>query len=84
MSLDRPAGPRCRMSFTVVDLLARLRLEARRHGVELRLFATPRVRELIALAGLEDELRVEPLGKPEEREERRGLEEEGELGDTVR
>jgi len=57
------------MGFTVVDLLARLHLEAR---------------ELIALAGLEETLGVEPLGQPEQREERGGVEEEGELGDTVR
>ena len=72
------------MGFTVVDLLARLHLEARRRGVELRLAAAPRVRELIALAGIEETLGVEPLGQPEQREERGGVEEEGELGDTVR
>jgi hypothetical protein len=71
------------MSFTVVDLLARLQLEARRAGVELRFAGTARVRELVALAGLEDELRVEPLGEPEQREERGGVEEEGQLGDTA-
>lgn len=72
------------MSFSMVDLLARLHLEARRRGVELRWAAAPSLHELIALAGLEETLRVEPLGQPEEREERRGVEEEGELGDTVR
>jgi anti-anti-sigma regulatory factor len=71
------------MSFSVVDLLARLHLEARRRGVELRLAAAPRVRELIDLAGLAETLRVEPLGEPEQREERGGVEEEGQLGDTA-
>jgi Mn-dependent DtxR family transcriptional regulator len=72
------------MSFTVVDLLARLQLEARRRGIELRFAGTARVRELVELAGLAEELRVEPLGEPEEREERGGLEEERHLGDPGR
>jgi anti-anti-sigma regulatory factor len=70
------------MSFGAVDLLARLQLEARRRGLELRLrHVAPAVRELIALAGLEDALRLEPLGKSEEREEERGVEEERQLRD---
>ncbi len=73
------------MSFSTVDLLARLQLEARRRGVELKLFAlSPALRELIAFAGLEDALRLELERKPDEREERVDLEEEGQLPDSVR
>lgn len=71
------------MSFSAVDLLARLQLESRRRGVELRLRVAPALRELIAFAGLEDALRVEPVGKTEAAEERAGVDEERELGDTV-
>jgi anti-anti-sigma regulatory factor len=71
------------MSFSAVDLLARLQLEARRRGVELSVRAVaPALRELIALAGLEEPLRVEPGREPEQREERGGVEEEGQLPDT--
>jgi hypothetical protein len=69
-------------SLRAVDALARLQLAARRVGVELRLRHAPvELRELIALAGLEEALRVEPRGQPEEREERLGVEEEAELDD---
>jgi hypothetical protein len=67
-----------------VSLLARLRLEARRAGVELELRdVAPELRELIELAGLERALRVEPRGQAEEREQRLGVEEEGQLGDAA-
>jgi anti-anti-sigma regulatory factor len=70
------------MSFGAVDLLARIQLEARRRGLELRLRnLAPGVRELIALAGLEEALRLEPLGKTEQREELRRVEEERQLRD---
>ena len=72
------------MSFSAVDLLARLQLEARRVGAELRLrHVAPALRELIALSGLEEALRVEPVGQPDEREELLHVEEEGHLGDTA-
>ena len=71
------------MSLSTVDLLARLQLEARRRGVELRLRVTPALRELIAFAGLDEALRLEPVGKPEAAEQRAGVDEERELGDTV-
>ena len=72
------------VSFSAIDVLARLQLEARRRGVQLRLRGlTPALRELIAFAGLEEALRVEPLGEPEEREERGGVEEERQLGDPA-
>jgi ABC-type transporter Mla MlaB component len=67
-----------------VDALARLKLQARRCGRELRLRnASPALVELLALAGLEEVLPVEPGGEPEEREEALGVEEEGELGDAA-
>lgn len=72
------------MSFTTLDLLARLRLEARRAGVDLQLRdVSPALRELINLAGLDDALGVEGQRQAEEREEGGGVEEERQLGDTV-
>ena len=71
------------MSFSSVDLLARLQLEARRRGVDIKVrVLSPALRELIAFAGLEEALRVELERQPDEREERVDLEEEGHLGDT--
>ena len=70
------------MSFAVVDLLARLHLAARRRGAELRIReASPELRELISLAGLEEVLRVEPRRQAEQREELLGVEEERQLRD---
>jgi anti-anti-sigma regulatory factor len=63
-----------------LGLLARAQLEARRLGFEVRLCSVPPdVCELIGLAGLDDVLPVEPRRQPEEREERLGVEEEGQL-----
>jgi anti-anti-sigma regulatory factor len=60
-----------------LDALARLQLTARRHGCEIRLVGvSPELRELIAFAGLEAVLPVEPGGEAEQREERVGVEEE--------
>jgi ABC-type transporter Mla MlaB component len=65
-----------------VAALARLQLEARRLGLELRLQRVPReLRELIVFVGLEEVLRLEPGRHPEQREERLGVEEEGQLRD---
>ena len=65
-----------------VDALARLGLAGRRLGRELRLRnASQELQELLAFVGLADALRVEPVGQPEEREQRLGVEEEGQLGD---
>jgi hypothetical protein len=65
-----------------VDALARLRLAARRRGLELRLAHVPdELRELITFVGLSEALGLGPLGKAEEREERLGVEEERELDD---
>ena len=65
-----------------VESLARLQLAARRCGLELRLTRVSReLEELITVVGLADALRLEPRGQAEEREERVGVEEEGELDD---
>ena len=72
------------VSLATVEALARLRLAARRTGLDLRLHVFSReLRELIELTGLSEALGVEPGREPEEREQRLGVEEEGELGDAV-
>jgi ABC-type transporter Mla MlaB component len=46
--------------LTTLDALARLQLDARRQGLEIRLLEVPEaLRRLIELAGLGDVLRVE-------------------------
>jgi anti-anti-sigma regulatory factor len=66
-----------------IDALARLQLRARRAGVELRFRGASReLRALVAFAGLDRALRLEPRGQPEEREELFGVEEERELPDA--
>jgi hypothetical protein len=68
----------------LVDVLARLQLTARRHGFELRVLgAGDDVRCVIELAGLSAVLGLEPRREAEQREERLGVEEEGELDDPV-
>ena len=65
-----------------IDLLARLRLDARRRGVELSLQRlSGELQELIAFCGLAEALGLEARRKPEEREQGLGVEEEGELDD---
>lgn len=55
--LDLPAAG---VDFTTVDHLARLQLTARRLGGEIRLTAvSPRLRELLDLAGLGDWVEVQ-------------------------
>ena len=72
------------MDLAVVDTLARLALAERRRGRKLRLVSAPmELRELLVLTGLDGVLGVEPGRKPEEREERVGVEEEGDLGDPA-
>jgi hypothetical protein len=64
-----------------VDALARLELAARRAGRRLQLReASDDLRKLIAFAGLDDVLRVQPRREVKEREQRLGVEEEGQLG----
>ncbi|MDX6507432.1 MAG: hypothetical protein QOG06_2076 [Gaiellaceae bacterium] len=67
-----------------VDALARLQLAAKRVGLELRLrHASAELWCLIEFTGLEEVLGVEPERQAEEREERLGVEEEGQLGDPA-
>jgi ABC-type transporter Mla MlaB component len=62
-----------------VDALARLQVAANRRGCRVHLRnASVALTELVAFMGLEDVL-VEARRQPEEREERRRVEEEGEL-----
>jgi len=71
-----------RATIATVGALARLQLEARQVGLELHLRGVSReLRELVAFAGLEEALRPETGWEAEERKERRGVEEERELGD---
>jgi anti-anti-sigma regulatory factor len=68
--------------FATIGRLARVQLEARRKGLDLRLRnTTPPLLELIWLAGLDRVLRVEVKRQSEQREKPRGIEEEGELPD---
>jgi hypothetical protein len=73
------------MDLAVVDALARLALEERRRGRVFRLADAPaELRGLLVLTGLDGVLLgVEPGREPEEREERVGVEEEGELDDPA-
>jgi anti-anti-sigma regulatory factor len=74
----------CAADAVTLDVLARLQLAARRLGRHVRLRgASDDLRRLIAFAGLDDALRVEPRREAEEREERLGVEEEGELRDPA-
>ena len=61
--------------LTVLDALARLRLAAERTGMTCELLATgASLAELLDLAGLSGVV-GQPIGQPEPREERRGVEE---------
>ena len=69
---------------STVDAMARLQLLARRCGREARFCHVSReLSELVELLGLGEVLRVEVLGKPEEREELLGVEEETDPGDLA-
>jgi len=68
----------------IVDLLARVRLTARRFGCSVLLrHASLDLVELVALIGLRSELPLEVEGQSKEREEARGIEEEGDAGDPA-
>jgi hypothetical protein len=68
--------------MATVDALARLVVEARRLGLELRLARAPsELRELIVFAGLGPALGLQVGGQPEQWEEALGVEEEGHLRD---
>jgi anti-anti-sigma regulatory factor len=65
-----------------VDALARLQLASRRLGGRVQLRGvSDELQELIAFAGLEGVLSVEPRREAEEREQGLGVEEERELDD---
>ena len=73
-----------RADVAALDALARLKLAARHAGFELRLVhASAELKCLIAFTGLAGVLRVEGERQPEEREQGRGVEEEGQLDDPV-
>jgi anti-anti-sigma regulatory factor len=98
-TLLEDAGPRrvvcdvaalTRPDAAAVDALARLQLMARRLGLQVRLSgASAELVELLSLAGLLAVLPlngpsgVEPRRQPKQREERGGVEEEGDPGDPV-
>jgi hypothetical protein len=68
----------------LIDLLCRLELAARRRGRTLRFRdASPALAGLIAFAGLDSVLRLEPGRQAEEREDPVGVEEEGQLDDPA-
>jgi ABC-type transporter Mla MlaB component len=75
--------------LVAIDALARLQLGARRIGGRLRLHeASSELHDLLAFVGLDEvvprqELRVEPRGQSEQREELLGVEEERELDDPA-
>ena len=72
-----------RPNLSIIDQLARLRLQAWRHGCELLLQnAGEALVGLIELCGLSEVLGVEPRRKPEEREKPGRIKEEGDLGDA--
>ena len=67
-----------------IEALARLQLTARRLGCTMRLrHPSPELAELLALFGLSDVLRVEPVRQPEQREQPRGVEERVERDDPT-
>jgi hypothetical protein len=67
-----------------VNAVARCCLTARRNGAAVRLANMDRAqRELLELCGLAEVLGVQPRRQAEEREEPRGVEEEGDLGDAT-
>ena len=82
--------------LAAIEALARLQLQAGRHGVRLYLRgASPRLRELLVITGLEAVLPCEPPDEPppglgveagrqaEERKEPLGVEEEGDPGNPI-
>jgi hypothetical protein len=67
-----------------VGRVARAALEARRRGDTLYVAsASPALRDLLTFAGLGEVLTLELEREPEEREERLGVEEEGQLADPA-
>jgi hypothetical protein len=65
-----------------LDTLARMRLAAKRVGLELRIERLPDdLRSLLDFAGLAEALGLEPRREPEQREDALGVQEERHLGD---
>jgi hypothetical protein len=80
VELVAPRAP----DIATLDALARLALEARRLGFELRVLEAPReLGQLVDLAGLGGALGARPLGHAEQREQALGVEEERHLGDEA-
>ncbi len=78
------AGRAHRADLAAVELLARLRVAARRSGARLVVRdAPPDLLELLELCGLADVLGLEPRREPEEREQAIGVEEERDAGDPI-
>ena len=73
-----------RPDLTTVEALARVELTARRLGSDICLRgASVELLELLAFCGLPIESVLEAEGQAEQREEARGVEEEGDPGDPV-
>ena len=71
-------------SAATVEALARLCLVARRHGLAFQvLHPCDALRDLLALTGLDEVLLLETDGEPEQGEQRRGVQEEGDAGDPI-
>jgi hypothetical protein len=72
------------VTLGTIDALARLRLAARRLGIDVRVREAPdELCDLACFLGLAEALGLEPRRQPEEREERLGVEEEGKLDDPA-
>ena len=72
------------MDLALVDALARLKLEARRAGLDLAVRQVPEgLALLISFCGLDEALAIECQRQTEEGEERLGVEEEAELDDAA-
>jgi anti-anti-sigma regulatory factor len=77
-------GALVRPDIATVDALACLQFAALRLGCRLRLRrASSELQELLGLMGLAETLGLEVGRQAEEREQRLGVEEEGELGDPA-
>ena len=89
MTEQRPREISCDVGTLAPDLLtiealARLQLNATREGVELRLSgASSDLERLIAFCGLAGVLGLEASRQAEQREQRRGVEEERHLDDPA-
>jgi hypothetical protein len=89
MTAPDPSTVVCDVGDVVPDVptvgaLARLQLNARRSGLEIRLHhASVELQELLAFVGLSRVLRVESGGQAEQREQLLGVEEERELDDPA-